>query len=86
MFSTPETAPAAKPAKTERKKRKALSAAAIGRRVASIKQMDKDKAKKGRRRLLHGLLSGIADGSIEDPARAAREFLALSPKKPAAED
>lgn len=81
MPQTSATADAGKPAKANRKKKK-LSAAAIGRRVTAIKRMeDKDKVKKGRRRLLAALLRGIADGSIAEPDKAAREFLALSPRK-----
>ncbi len=87
MPDTPATADARKSAAgpAERKKKKNLNAAAIGRRMTSIKGMqDKDKAKKGRRRLLNGLLSGIADGSVKDPAKAAQAFLTHSKGKGAA--
>lgn len=87
--SMPDTANAGKSVadQTERKKKKEkLSVAVIGRRVAAIKQVDeRGKAANQRRRLLLGLLNGIADGSLEDPAGAAREFLTLSARKPAAE-
>lgn len=61
---------------------RALTPSAIKKRGDALAQLeDKKKAARGRRRLLHNLLTGIADGGIGQPSKAAEAYLALLPKK-----
>jgi hypothetical protein len=66
-----------------------LNAGLIRRRAEALAQMeDRKKAANARRRLLIKLLTGIADGSVRDPAKAAEAFLATAAmrKSAASED
>ena len=51
---------------------------AINRRVEALQALeDPLKKKKGRQRLLHNILTGIADGSVKQPNKAAEAVLTL---------
>lgn len=57
---------------------KSLTIVAINRRVAALQKLeDPQKKKKGRQRLLHNILTGIADGSVKQPNKAAEAILTL---------
>jgi hypothetical protein len=68
--------------KAGNKGKKNLSLLHIGRRIEAIqKQEDQSKARKARSRLLLHVLTGIADGSVKQPDKAAQAVLDIMPKK-----
>ncbi len=82
-------APPASPPSSERKPRpgrrgggkaggQVLAIGAINRRVEALQKLeDSVQKKKGRQRLLHNILTGIADGSVKQPNKAAEAVLTL---------
>ena len=83
-----EAADAAGSPKGKRKKKGAsLSIAAINLRISKIQHMeDGAKSKRSRRKLVHRVVKGIADGAVRQPTRAAQALLAIMPEKEEDED